>query len=140
MFDTHSCKHSIHYLDYDLLSDIQNGVPYNEAIVFFHPEENRVMILRDSSHTIPTGQWFENVNERDEPGNPYFSLWVYGNSYLDIESLRYYLRSAELLNCMCPYEVYAAYDTIGIPYQCLERHIHTNPYFLFRIRFFGSYS
>ncbi len=131
-----SCKHSVHYIDQDLLADIQNSIPHEEAVVLFDVRRNRMMVLRDSSHSIPTRRWFENVNERNEPANPFFSLWVYGNSYLDVESLRYRLASAEILNCMCPYEVYAAYDAIGIPYQCLERHLQRNPYLLFRIRFF----
>lgn len=132
----HLCKHSIHYIDQDLFIDIHNGVPHEGVIVLFDVRGNRMKVLRDSSRLIPTMHWFENVNERNEPANPFFSLWIYGNSYLDVESLRYRLASAEILNCMCPYEVYAAYDAIGILYQCLERHLQRNPYLLFRIRFF----
>ena len=132
----HHCKHHIYYPDQDLLHDIQQGVPYHEALIVFDSEENKLMVLRDNSGNIPVRQWFENVHlPTGEPGNPYFSQYQY-NHYLDIESLNLRLRSVELLNCFCSYDVYAAFDAFGIHYPCLGQHNRNNRFFVYKVSYF----
>ena len=120
------CKHSIHYPEHDLLEDIQNNVPYQKAKIEVDMQRNRMRILYDSQGNDAQHQWMRNVNmTTGEPGNEFFFQENLIN-YMNIEPQHYALRSVELMNCLCPYQVYAAPDSFGINYRCQELHEERN--------------
>ncbi len=127
------CQIQNHYSEQDLLKDIQEEIPFENAILLYNQEQEKIKILFDSQGNDESHHWIENFSQNGDAGNPYFTIYRYGNTLI-VESNSYGLRSVKIFPCLCSYRINAAPDAFLLTIPCIQNFPHI---ILFQITYFS---